>query len=53
MGAGLWGFVFVGVLFFTAFGLVMWWVVRLDKKIDKRDRLGRSEEHTSELQSLA
>jgi hypothetical protein len=41
MGAGLFGFVFVGILFFSAFGLVMWWVVRLDKKIDKRDRLGK------------
>jgi len=41
MGAGLFGFVFVGVVFFTAFGLVMWWVVRLDKKIDRRDRLGK------------
>lgn len=41
MGSGLFGFVLVGVLFFTAFGLVMWWVVRLDRKIDKRDRLGK------------
>jgi hypothetical protein len=41
MGAGAFGYLFVGVLFFGAFGLVMWWVVRIDKKMDKKNRLGK------------
>ncbi len=41
MGVTAFGFILVGTLFFAAFGLVMWWVVRLDKKIDRRDRLGK------------
>jgi len=41
MGAGALGFIIVGIGFFLAFGLVMLFVVRLDKKIDKRNRLGK------------
>lgn len=41
MGADVFGYLFVGVLFFLGFGLVMWFVVRVDKKIDKRNRLGK------------
>ena len=41
MGVTTFGFIFVFTMFFIGMGLVMWFVVRVDKKIDKRNRLGK------------
>jgi hypothetical protein len=42
MGIYTIGAIFVLVLLFGGLGLVMLFVVKLDKRIDKRDRLGKA-----------